>query len=54
MEETCLARRLKTVVTHLIHDDPKGFLKGRYSGETLGSCTIHYCILVNTAFLVSS
>ena len=29
----CLAKRLKTVLDKLIHENQKGFLKGRYIGE---------------------
>ena len=32
---SCIAERLKTVLDHLIHEDQKGFLKGRYIGDNV-------------------
>ena len=32
---SCIAGRLKTVLPQLIHVDQKGFLKGRYIGESI-------------------
>ena len=32
---SCIARKVKTVLPQLIHDDQKGFIKGRYIGENI-------------------
>ena len=32
---SCIAERIKTVLDHIIHEDQKGFIKGRYIGENI-------------------
>ena len=45
---SCIAARLKTVLSKLIGDDQKGFLKGRYIGKISGYCMVHCCMLIST------
>ena len=42
---SCIAARIKTVLPKIIHNDQKGFMKGRYIGENL---RLLYDVLVYT------
>ena len=44
---SCIAARIKTVLPKIIHNDQKGFMKGRYIGENL---RLLYDVLVYTNF----
>ena len=44
---SCIAARIKTVLTKIIHNDQKGFMKGRYIGENL---KLLYDVIVYTNF----
>lgn len=39
---SCLANHLKSTITNLIHENQKGFLPGRYIGETIRLLNIIY------------
>ena len=48
---SCIAARIKTVLPKIIHNDQKGFMKGRYIGENL---RLLYDVLVYTNFYKKS
>ena len=40
IESLCTAARIKIVLPKIIHNDQKGFMKGRYIGENLRLLTV--------------
>ena len=44
---SCTAARIKTALPKIIHNDRKGFMKGRYIGENI---RLLYDVLVYTSF----
>ena len=43
-----IAKRMESVLPHLIHSDQTGFIKGRYIGDLLEQTKIDFCKAFDT------